>query len=254
MSDVETQEKTHADYVDRIGGTHHTGRTTVEQHWNAYYRRVYERTVSDLLRGETRGTVLDCGTSDGRWYDFLRAEGFARVIGVELDPGRAAAARSRGYDDVHTGDAAELPYDDASVDVAVSNDVFVHILRAEDKLRVLREVERVLKPGGCFVFNQASAVALGGPSEYTVIEHCSFMTLDEVIRLVHDGTGLKVRDVRPSYFHWRTAAPPRALTALRRFVGAPVVPRLLAELDLRWTRSRLSIDDSDAFYLKLRKA
>ena len=46
-----TEQKTHNDYVDLIGGTHHTGRDKGERSWNAYYRRVYERTLTDLLAG-----------------------------------------------------------------------------------------------------------------------------------------------------------------------------------------------------------
>ena len=103
------------------------------------------------------------------------------------------------------------------------------------------------------MFNHASPVAQGDPPQYTVVDHCSFMTLDEVIRLTHDGTELTVEDVRPTYFHWRTETPPAPIAALRRFVTSPAVPQMLAEVDLRWTRSRLPIDQSDAFYVKLRK-
>ena len=94
--------------------------------------------------------MLDIGTSHGNWLPLLRQFGFSTVLGVEVDAGRAEEARQAGYDDVYNCDARSVPRPAESIDVAVSNDVFVHILRGEDKAAVVPETERLLsgrKPG-----------------------------------------------------------------------------------------------------------
>ena len=75
-----------------------------------------------------------------------------RAIGVDLTPGmRASALRAAAQSGlldrirVFEGTFEDLPMDDASVDVAISNGV---LNLAPDKPRVLCEIARVLKPGG----------------------------------------------------------------------------------------------------------
>ncbi|MDR0184684.1 methyltransferase domain-containing protein [Lysobacter sp. UC] len=75
-----------------------------------------------------------------------------RAIGVDLTPGMRAcalrAAAQAGLLDrirVFEGTFEDLPMDDASVDVVISNGV---LNLAPDKPRVLCEIARVLKPGG----------------------------------------------------------------------------------------------------------
>jgi arsenite methyltransferase len=75
-----------------------------------------------------------------------------RVIGVDLTPGmRASALRAvaqAGLLDrvsLHEGTFEDLPAQDASVDVVISNGV---LNLAPDKPRVIGEIVRVLRPGG----------------------------------------------------------------------------------------------------------
>ena len=106
--------------------------------------------LANLKPGEV---VLDIG-SGGGLDAFLAAERVGpggRVIGVDmttemLERARASAQRS-GIRNVEfrQGYAEELPVEDASVDVILSNCV---VNLVEDKERVFREAFRVLKPGG----------------------------------------------------------------------------------------------------------
>jgi ubiquinone/menaquinone biosynthesis C-methylase UbiE len=106
--------------------------------------------IASLRKGET---VLDLG-SGGGFDAFLAAKrvgSTGRVIGVDMTPEmieRATAnARAGGYTNVEFrhGDIENLPVDDRSVDVIISNCV---INLAADKGRVFAEAFRVLKPGG----------------------------------------------------------------------------------------------------------
>jgi SAM-dependent methyltransferase len=78
------------------------------------------------------------------------------VTGVELTPARVEGARTLtrlvGLQDrvrVLQGDVMAAPLDDASVDVVVSQEAFLHV---PDKSRALAEASRVLKPQGRLAF------------------------------------------------------------------------------------------------------
>jgi SAM-dependent methyltransferase len=118
------------------------------------------------LRGWTGGeTVLDVGCGRG-----LMLIGAARrlttgmAIGVDIwrsedqaqnSPEAALAnARLEGVLDrvrIETGDARALPVEDASVDVVTSHWVVHNLASPEDRSKALREMWRVLKPGGIAV-------------------------------------------------------------------------------------------------------
>lgn len=99
-----------------------------------------------LVAGED---VLDlaCGTGNAA---LLAAARGAAVIGIDGAPRLLEVARTRaqglGVDlEVREGDLLALPVDDASVDVVLS--VF-GVIFAPDPAQALREVARVLRPGG----------------------------------------------------------------------------------------------------------
>lgn len=107
--------------------------------------------MGGVARGET---VLDhaCGAGMDLLLAALRVGGSGQVIGVDMTPamreqamlGMALAGvteRAR----IVPGLLEELPLEDASVDVVISNGV---LNLSPDKRQALREVYRVLKPGG----------------------------------------------------------------------------------------------------------
>jgi len=104
--------------------------------------------VAELRPGET---VLDLGSGAG--LDLLlsarRVGSTGRVIGLDMTPEMVELARQNaaGADnvEVHLGRIEQIPLPDASVDVVISNCV---LNLSADKPAVLREVARVLRPGG----------------------------------------------------------------------------------------------------------
>ncbi len=102
---------------------------------------------------EPGATVLDLGSGAG--FDcFLAARKVGpsgRVIGVDMTDAMLEKARANaemaGLENVEfrKGDIEDLPVEDDSVDVAISNCVLNLV---PDKDRAFREIHRVLKPGG----------------------------------------------------------------------------------------------------------
>lgn len=103
---------------------------------------------------EQGATVLDhaCGAGMDLLLAASRVGSQGLAIGVDMTPGMVEcsrqAAREAGMSEwveVHQGFYEELPVDDASVDIVLSNGV---LNLAPDKHVVLNEMFRVLKPGG----------------------------------------------------------------------------------------------------------
>lgn len=137
---------------------------TASGEWASRYERAPHR-MSDLdlqLRRDTAleflgdafhelGTpleVLDVGCGPGDLFDGL-SRGELHVHGVDVSPEMIARAASRHPEDTYSvADAAELPFDPASLDVVTCLGVLEYV---PDPGRALAEFQRVLRPGGHFI-------------------------------------------------------------------------------------------------------
>jgi SAM-dependent methyltransferase len=70
---------------------------------------------------------------------------FGDAEGVDLSEDALAFCRERGLKNVKLGAAEKLPYDDGTFDLVTGLDVVEHL---DDDLAGLREMRRVLRPGG----------------------------------------------------------------------------------------------------------
>jgi SAM-dependent methyltransferase len=102
--------------------------------------------------------VLDLGCGEGRHVISIYMEGEVQSVGVDLSVDDLSAAREKYQDFADENDAArsfglsaanalELPFADNTFDKVICSEVLEHI---PDYQGALREVERVLKPGGLF--------------------------------------------------------------------------------------------------------
>ena len=100
-------------------------------------------------------TVLDLGSGAGfdAFLAWRKVGATGRVVGVDMTDDMLSRARENaaklgaGNVEFRKGFIENLPVDDASVDLVISNCV---INLSTDKPAVFREITRVLKPGGLF--------------------------------------------------------------------------------------------------------
>jgi ubiquinone/menaquinone biosynthesis C-methylase UbiE len=100
---------------------------------------VIERYVA--VRGRR---VLDCGCGAGEYVLALCQRG-ADAWGIELSRDKLTTAPAPVAGRVSVGDLQDIAFRNATVDIALMNEVLEHV---PDDSRALREVNRVLKPGG----------------------------------------------------------------------------------------------------------
>jgi SAM-dependent methyltransferase len=104
--------------------------------------------------------ILDLGCGSGRFSVWMLASG-AHMIGV--DTGAFFAAEARAGVDLVVGELRQLPFEDASVDKAYSIDVLEHLSEGGVDA-MLREVARVLRPGGSlFVYTHVMQLSPFAP-------------------------------------------------------------------------------------------
>mgnify|MGYP003417424658 CR=1 FL=1 len=110
------------------------------------WRAGQQRRLEMIIRaaGErTRGCILEDGCGVGMYVEHLALFG-GKVIGLEYDFERAAEARGNSPHILNAaGEAVPLPF--GTFDLVLSHEVLEHV---QDDRAAIREMIRVLKPGG----------------------------------------------------------------------------------------------------------
>ena len=102
--------------------------------------------IADLIEGRW----LDLGCADGGYAAEMLRQGATEVIGVDTEEDRVAqaAARNLQHASFEVAGGEDLPFPDGHFDGVFMNEVFEHVT---DEKATLREVARVLAPGGRLV-------------------------------------------------------------------------------------------------------
>jgi SAM-dependent methyltransferase len=126
-------------------------------HWlcrSDRWRRTVEQRVPWVIGTRDLGpSLLEIGPGPGLTTDLLRTLA-PQLTALELEAGLAESLRLRlpnSNVEVVAGDATAMPFSDGRFSAAVSFTMLHHVPSAELQDKVLREVWRVLRPGGIFV-------------------------------------------------------------------------------------------------------
>jgi sarcosine/dimethylglycine N-methyltransferase len=177
----------------------------------------------DLAQIDASDRVLDAGTGIGGTARLIAAERGARVTAVDLAPEYCEVASwlndAVGLGDaieVLTADVTDLPFDDASFDVVVSQHVQMNVA---DKRRLYAEARRVLAPGGRLALWDVTA-GPGGPLHFPVPwatspEQSHLVTPEQLAELV--------RDAGFTTTHWNDLTEPAA-NAMGAFLAGDQPP------------------------------
>src|SRR5919197_1680858 len=110
------------------------------------YERFHRDQFLPLLPPPGRLTV-DVGCGEGRVARDLKALGH-RVVGIDSSPTLVRAARELDPElEIIEANATSLPLPDRAADLAVA---FISLMDMDDMETAIREVARVLEPGGRF--------------------------------------------------------------------------------------------------------
>jgi SAM-dependent methyltransferase len=120
-----------------------------ERHWwYAGMRRVALAVLDSVLDGQRNLRILDagCGTG-GTTVELSR---FGDVVGIDLAWEALEPAEDRGLTRLARASIERLPFRTASFDAVTSFEVVYHLGVSSDTC-ALKEIRRVLKPGGLFL-------------------------------------------------------------------------------------------------------
>lgn len=110
--------------------------------WRAGQQRRLEM-IKEFAGERIRGTLLENGCGVGMYVEKLSTFG-GRVIGLEYDFERAMEAHIRS-DEIINAAGESIPLPSSTFDLILSHEVIEHV---QDDRAAIREMVRVLKPGG----------------------------------------------------------------------------------------------------------
>ena len=125
--------------------------------WRKVVVRPFRYSLQRLPPYVEGGRILDIGCAVGKDLDLARELGW-ETVGVEISERAAAQARAKGHQ-VFTGTLEQASYHESSFHAVVMWDVLEHL---HNPLGTLKEISRILKPGGSLLGKALSIYSFQG--------------------------------------------------------------------------------------------
>ena len=154
-----------------------TSQAEASHFWYRGFRRFVSPVLEAVADGKRDLQLIDCGCGTG--YNLNSLHAYGSVCGFDLTEWGSSHARARGHR-VARADITRVPFVTGRFDVATSFDVLQCV--DEDELAV-REMARIVKPGGTIVLTLAALDFLRGDHAIAWNERRRY-TLPKARRLV----------------------------------------------------------------------
>lgn len=183
---------------------------------NASHAPVTEWGLGHVAVGED-ATILDVGCGGGRTIELLASRTGGKVYGVDCSEISVATASevneraiAEGRVDIRRGSVSELPFPDATFDLVTAVETHYYW---PDLPRDVREVMRVLRPGGKFVIIAETYRGRRNDWLYrptmTLVLRAAYLTLDKHRELLVDAGYADVQVVENKLQGWVCAIATR---------------------------------------------
>jgi SAM-dependent methyltransferase len=152
--------------------------------------------------------IFDIGAGTGHYSAWLAGQGY-QVHYSDIVPPHVDLFRSRhGSKDnilsIRVEDARKLSYADESADLVLLNGPLYHLSAKDERLQVLQEAKRILKPGGRllgFTISRFAGLHYALSSGEVFNDNYFDMVLGEIATGVRDNRDLKNKTFIRAYFH-----------------------------------------------------
>jgi SAM-dependent methyltransferase len=133
-----------------------TGRAEATHFWFRGFRKFLVPVIAGIADGRPGLRLVDCGCGTGYNLQLLRPYGNA--VGFDLNAIEPRRAQAAGFT-LLRGDVTRIPLASSSFDVATSFDVLQCV---EADVAAVREMARIVRPGGVIILTLAALDALRG--------------------------------------------------------------------------------------------
>lgn len=167
-----------------------TSRAEQSHFWFRGFRAFVQPLVRQAVSGVATPRILDCGCGTGANIEMLRAHGEVHGFDLTLSGLRRAVQLGRGP--VVRASIDAIPYQDQRFDLVTSFDVLYALPDVVERAAV-RELWRVLRPGGHALINVAALEMLRGPHSALSAEVRRYSPRS--LRTLFEDAGFEVRRV-----------------------------------------------------------
>ena len=143
--------------------------------------------TDEILRRNNIHNVIDLGCGAGDSMDYFKKKNpNIKWVGVDIESSPEVNSRTRNDVKFMTFDGINLPFDNNSLDMVFSNQVFEHVKYPRG---LLKEVQRVLVPGGYFVGSTSHLEPYHSHSLWNYTPYGFKVLIEEA--------GMRLKEIRP---------------------------------------------------------
>jgi len=224
---IEAFEKTMQEWNSE-NGTMPMGRDAIRHHKRI--TKLFKHLLSFIGKPVETMSLLDVGCSSGSSLQVALDFGFGMVKGIEPAQAPAETAISNGFD-VTVGFLEDARYEDSCFDVILLFEVIEHL---PEPLPFIKEIRRILKPGGILLLSTGNALSwtaaiLGAQWTFFSMQehggHISFFS-PRSIRKLAELTNFKLLDIQTR----RMILTERAISTRFTYKPLKLVSELLSPL------------------------